>query len=51
VGQYNLQPIVAQLRPELPLQMTLPVTEGKSLKIVVPPTAIQEWQTIANKVE
>lgn len=51
VGQYNLQPIVAQLRPELPLQMTLPVTEGKGLKIVVPPTAIQEWQTIANKVE
>ena len=46
IGQYDLQPIVAQLRPELPWQLTL-ATASHPLTLAVSPAAIQDWQTLA----
>ena len=46
IGQYDLQPIVAQLHPELPWQLTL-ATTTQPLILALPAAAIQDWQTLA----
>ncbi|MDA0266752.1 MAG: DUF3122 domain-containing protein [Cyanobacteria bacterium] len=46
VGQYDIQPVVAQLRPELTWHLTL-ATTTQPLTLAVPPATIQEWQAIA----
>jgi hypothetical protein len=46
IGQYNLQPIATQLRPELPWQLTL-ATTTQPLILALPAAAIQDWQTLA----
>lgn len=48
VGQYDIAAIVLQLSDITPLKLQLPTQEG-SLTIAVPPTAIIEWQTVANQ--
>ncbi|MGG6293771.1 DUF3122 domain-containing protein [Leptolyngbya sp. AN02str] len=48
VGQYDLQPLLSQLQAELPWYLSLPMTEGSPLTLPLPPTLIQEWQTLAN---
>lgn len=47
VGQYDLQPLLPQLQPEIPLQITLPTIEGKGILLGIPAAVVQEWQTVA----
>jgi len=46
VGQYDLKPIVSQLQPVIPLQLSLPTVKGARIQLSVSPTIIQEWQTM-----
>ncbi|AFZ20160.1 DUF3122 domain-containing protein [Allocoleopsis franciscana] len=47
IGQYDVMPVLSQLKAEIPLQLTLITTSGSVVKLLVPPNAIQEWQTLA----
>jgi Protein of unknown function (DUF3122) len=47
VGEYDIQPVLPQLRSEIPLELTLPMVTGSAIKLQIPSTAIQEWQTIS----
>lgn len=47
VGQYDLQPAIAQLRAELPWQLTLPTQEPPFVQLKIPPMLIAEWQSLA----
>jgi hypothetical protein len=47
VGQYDLQPILPQLKPEIPLKLTLQTVSGSTVTLNVPPLAVQEWHTVA----
>lgn len=47
VGQYDVMPVLSQLKTEIPLQLTLATTRGSVVTLLVPPSTIQEWQTIA----
>lgn len=46
VGQYDLQPILSQLRPELPLRLSLPTINNAAIILPVPPALVQEWQRL-----
>lgn len=48
VGQYDLQLLLPQLRPEILLKLTLPTIGGEGIKLSIPPSLVQEWQTVAN---
>lgn len=48
VGQYDLQPLLPQLQAEIPLKLSLPVLKGTTIRLSVPPSLIQEWQTVAS---
>lgn len=50
VGQYDLQPLLSQLRAELPWRLSLPTLSNKPLILQVPPSVAQEWQSVANQV-
>ncbi len=47
IGQYNLQPIMAQLPAAIPLQLTIPQRDRADAVLVIAPALIQEWQTVA----
>ena len=47
VGEYDLQPLLAQLQPEVSLSLTLPTIGGESIQLSVPPSFVQEWQTLS----
>jgi hypothetical protein len=47
VGQYDLQPILPQLKPEIPLKLSLQTVSGSTVTLNVPPLAVQEWHTVA----
>jgi len=46
VGEYDIQPLLPQLQPEIPLNLTLPVIDGEAINLSVPPSFVQEWQTL-----
>ena len=46
VGQYDLAPIVSALTAVIPWQLSLPTLDGEPVELSVPPTLIQEWQTL-----
>lgn len=48
VGQYDLQPLLSQLEAEIPLKLSLPIISGEAISLSVPPTFVEEWQTIAS---
>lgn len=48
VGQYDLQPLFTQLQTAIPLKLTLPTVNGEPVKLSIPPSLVQEWQTVAN---
>lgn len=48
VGQYDLQPLLPQLKAEIPLKLTVPTLQNEAVRLAVPPSLIQEWQTVAN---
>lgn len=47
VGQYDLQPLLPQIQSEIPLALTLPTLRGEAVRLSVPPSLVQEWQTVA----
>ena len=47
VGQYDLQPALSRLQPEIPLRITLPMTDTASVILPISPTLIEEWRTLA----
>jgi hypothetical protein len=49
VGQYDLQPLLSELQTEIPLKLTLPVIKSEAIRLSVPPTLIQEWQSVAKQ--
>ncbi len=46
VGEYDLQPLLAQLQPEIPLSLTLPAIDGEAINLLVPPSFVKDWQTL-----
>ncbi len=48
VGQYDLQPLLPQLRPEIPLKLILPTIGSEGINLSIPPCLVQEWQTVAS---
>ncbi len=48
VGQYNLQPLLAQLQAEIPLKLMLPTIGGEAINLSVPPDFVQDWKTLAS---
>ncbi|MFQ4136104.1 DUF3122 domain-containing protein [Nodosilinea sp. PGN35] len=49
VGQYDLQPLLPELRAEIPLRLTLPTAEGEFVHLPISPALIQEWHAVASK--
>lgn len=49
IGQYDLQPLLSQLRAEIPLQLSVPALNGEEIRLSVSPSLVAEWQTVANK--
>lgn len=49
VGQYDLEPLLPQLQAEIPLKLSLPTMKDGAIHLSVPPSLIQEWQTVANQ--
>ncbi|MHC5746525.1 MAG: DUF3122 domain-containing protein [Nostoc sp.] len=48
VGQYNLQPTLPELQAEIPLTLTLPTLKSEAIKLSVPTSLVQEWQTVSS---
>jgi Protein of unknown function (DUF3122) len=48
VGQYDLQPLLPQLQVEIPLKLSLPTIGGESISLSVPPSFVEEWQTVSS---
>lgn len=46
IGQYNLQPIVSDLRLELPWRITLPTESGNAITFTLPATFLADWRTL-----
>lgn len=46
VGQYNLAPIVSELKAAIPLKLSLPTTQGEPIELLVSPALVQEWQDL-----
>jgi hypothetical protein len=49
VGQYDLQPLLSELRAEIPLRLTLPTVDGEAIILNVPAGLVDEWQTVASQ--
>lgn len=49
VGQYNLQPLLSQLRAEIPLELTMPTINSEAVHLSIPSLLIEEWQAVANQ--
>ena len=49
VGQYDLQPIILDLDPAVPLRLELPVLHQDDLLIPVPSTLLSEWRSLATQ--
>ena len=47
VGQYDLQPLLPELRAEIPLQLALPTLNGEAITLNIPAALLKEWQTMA----
>jgi len=48
ISQYDIQPLLPQLQTEIPMKLLLPTTKGEFVRLLVPPSFVREWQTIAN---
>jgi Protein of unknown function (DUF3122) len=47
VGEYDIQPVLATLQTEIPLQLTLPMVTGSPIELQIPTVVIQEWQAMS----
>ena len=48
VGEYDLLPVLSQLQPELPLQLTIPTVIGEGRNLWISPFLVREWQTLSD---
>jgi hypothetical protein len=48
VGQYDLQPLLPQLQTEIPLQLSMPTIGGEAVRLSVPSSLVEEWQTVSS---
>ncbi|HIK09176.1 MAG TPA: DUF3122 domain-containing protein [Oscillatoriaceae cyanobacterium M33_DOE_052] len=48
VAQYNLQPLLGELQPEIPLKLIIPIKDAPAVSLSVSPSLVQEWQTVAS---
>ncbi len=46
IGQYDLQPILMQLEPTVPLQLDLPTLNGTETRLNIPSALIEEWRSM-----
>jgi hypothetical protein len=51
IGQYNLQPLLAQLQPEIPLKLSLPTMRHENVNLAVPSALVGEWITVSDYEE
>ncbi len=49
VGQYDLQPILDQLRAEMSWRLHIPSNQEAGTTLFVPSTVVQEWHALANQ--
>ncbi|TVQ22560.1 MAG: DUF3122 domain-containing protein [Leptolyngbya sp. DLM2.Bin15] len=49
VGQYDLQPIILDLDPAVPLRLELPVLQQADVLIPMPSTLVAEWRLLATQ--
>lgn len=47
VGQYDLQPILPQIKPEIPLKLSLQTLNGSTVTLNAPSVAVTQWHTVA----
>ncbi len=47
VGEYDIQPLLTQLQPAVPLSLTLPAIGSEDIQLSVSPSFVQEWQTLS----
>ncbi len=45
-GQYNVMTAVSELSGDIPLQIDVPLGDGSTAEIVVPPFAVHEWREL-----
>lgn len=50
VRQYDLQPLLSQLKPTQALWLVLLMVKGATIELEVPPQGIQEWKEVASWV-
>ncbi|MGI0486768.1 DUF3122 domain-containing protein [Pantanalinema rosaneae CENA516] len=48
IGQYDLQPLLPQLQPEIPLKLSFPTLSGETISLSISPLLVEEWLTVAN---
>lgn len=46
VGQYDLQPILMQLEPTVPLRLEIPTLNSTDIRLNVSPALIEEWRSL-----
>ncbi len=45
-AQYNVATAIAELVGDIPLQVAIPLADGSTAQLVVPPFAVQEWRDL-----
>ncbi|MBO3459621.1 DUF3122 domain-containing protein [Aetokthonos hydrillicola Thurmond2011] len=48
VGQYDLKPLLPKLQPGIPFKLTLPTTSTRAVSLIISPSLVEEWQTVAS---
>jgi len=48
VGQYDLQPLLLSLQPEIPWMLTLPTIGNEDVSLSLPMSLVEEWLTTAS---
>lgn len=49
-GQYDIQPILMQLAPAIPLRLVLMSVDQSEITMNIPPASIEEWQLLVKAV-
>ena len=51
VGEYDILEVINQLKSNIPLRLDLPLKDERSVELLVPPFAVQEWRSLVNHPE
>lgn len=49
VGEYDIKEMIYQLDSNTPLWLNLPLKNGRSVELLVPPFVVQEWRSLVNR--